>query len=96
MKIAWPVKIRRVEGRSMLPTLKPGKIVIGYTFSELKKGNLVIAEHNNQEIIKRIDDIGDEGLYLVGDNKAESTDSRTYGWINIKAVKAKVIWPKGD
>ena len=90
-----PLIIRRVSGKSMEPALTAGQIVWGLKwFNTLKVGNIVIFEHQGKEKIKRLDKIKGNKLYLVGDNKKSSTDSRDYGYIDIASVKARVIWPK--
>ncbi len=91
----WPLVIRRVSGNSMEPNLKKGRLVWGLKwFNTLKVGNVVIFEHQSREKIKRLNKIKADKLYLLGDNKTSSTDSRDFGYIDITAVKAKVIWPR--
>jgi hypothetical protein len=46
------------------------------------------------EKIKRIERHEGDLVYLLGDNPAESTDSRTLGWLPAKTILAKVVWPK--
>lgn len=88
--------IRRVAGDSMLPLLRPGRIVIGRSwFKTLGAGDVVIVQHDGLEKIKRIQRIRDGQLFLVGDNQAQSRDSRSFGWLPISVVRAKVVWPRG-
>lgn len=95
MRLTSPFMIRRVQGHSMLPVLPPGTTVWGLCwFRKLKPEQVVIAEYNGREIVKRIDDIRPEGLFLVGDHKDASTDSRHYGVIPRESVKAIVVWPR--
>ena len=78
----------------MAPILKTGKIVVGITTNKnLKKGQVVIFNHSGLEKIKRISDIKDNKLYLLGDNNLSSTDSRSFGWIEVNSVIARVVWP---
>lgn len=95
MRLTSPFMIRRVQGHSMLPVLPPGTTVWGLCwFRKLKPEQVVIAEYNGREIVKRIDDIRPEGLFLVGDHAEASTDSRHYGAVPKLAVKAIVVWPR--
>ena len=83
--------IRRVVGTSMLPALKPGKIVIGLGFRRPRIGDIVIVDRDGRELIKRIAQIGPAGYYLLGDNRDNSTDSRVFGWIKPAMIKAVII-----
>lgn len=85
------ILIRRVEGLSMAPTYDHGQIVLGWRLSKPRVGDVVIARHHRVEIIKRIDQIDNEQVYLLGDNPQESTDSRQFGWLPITAVIAVII-----
>lgn len=49
---------------------------------------------NGREVIKRIQDIGESGIFVVGDNARLSTDSRQYGAVPKARVVARVIWPR--
>ena len=87
--------IRRVEGLSMLPAFNHGKIVVGLRFVRKPKvGDVVIVRHHRLEIIKRVDQIHDGKVYLLGDNPSESTDSRQFGWLPLNAIRAIVFGPQ--
>jgi nickel-type superoxide dismutase maturation protease len=89
------LKLRRVDGPSMLPTLKQGQIVLGVNWRiKLKPNDLVIFRQNGMEMIKRIKSLNSQGLFLIGDNPSSSTDSRQFGDVARDQVIAKVIWPK--
>ena len=83
-------KIVRVEGNSMLPTLKDGDIVSVNSNAKPAKNIIVLANHpykQSVKIIKRISKIDENGnCFLLGDNPTESTDSRTFGVISPKNV----------
>ena len=77
----------RVEGHSMLPTLRPGDLlaVRPLRADEPRVGQLVVVRRGDIEIVKRVtasvDGFGlaaDE-IWLTGDNAEASTDSRTTG-----------------
>lgn len=78
----------------MTPTLQAGQLVIGRFTNELHPGDVVIASHDGLEKIKRIERQQGNLLYLLGDNKAASTDSRDFGWVQADTILAKIIWPK--
>lgn len=86
----------------MLPTLKPGKIVVARPrHNGYQSGDIVIFDHDGLEKIKRVAEAraGKPGdlkrqLFVLGDNKAESTDSRAFGWINESIVKGRLVWPR--
>lgn len=87
--------LRRIVGDSMLPTLKPGHIVVGTSrYTGLVPGDVVVVRHGGLEKVKRIKELKHDHLYLVGDNENKSTDSRTFGWLHVSVVAAKVIWPR--
>lgn len=95
MRLTSPFMIRRVQGHSMLPVLPPGTLVWGYKwFIKLRQHKVVIAERDGREIIKRIDQIKSDGLFLVGDHPEASTDSRHYGVVPRDSVRAIVVWPR--
>ncbi len=78
----------------MSPGLKPGQIVFGWGFGKPRAGELVILWQDGLEKIKRVDKIEGHRLYVLGDNPAASTDSRQFGDIDIKQVRARIIWPR--
>lgn len=86
--------VRQVAGTSMLPTLKPGRIVIATgTYSRIRIGDIVVIRHGGLEKIKRVQDLRADRVFLLGDNPENSTDSRAFGWLPTSVMVAKVIWP---
>jgi signal peptidase I len=95
-------EIVRVSGNSMLPAYADGdRILIKYRSSDLQPvhvGEVVMIEREGELMIKRITryEIGSHtgiGMITVeGDNKEESIDSRHWGAIPSRFVKAKVLF----
>lgn len=84
-----------VCGSSMYPTYKDGEYLRGIRFyprSQLKPGDVVAYKRPGCKyiVIKRISRLSasDKGLmmYCLGDNRSESYDSRSYGWVSIKNI----------
>src|SRR5262245_18533241 len=84
-----------VEGNSMPPALPDGSAVLIDQRAKIDAGDIVRARHpykQSVKILKRVDKINIDGTYeLVGDNEAESTDSRTFGPIPLKEILGKVV-----
>lgn len=80
----------------MLPTLRPGQLVIAANFfNRVKVNDIVIIRHEGKEKIKRITYLTDSTIFVVGDNQRVSTDSRHFGPLEPSALLGKVIWPLG-
>jgi phage repressor protein C with HTH and peptisase S24 domain len=87
--------LRRVVGKSMLPTLRPDRIVLATgLFHRLVPEQVVVVQHDGIEKIKRIKKIHAGRIFVVGDNINASIDSRSFGWLPLSSVIAKVIWPR--
>lgn len=70
----------RVEGPSMLPTLRPGDLLIVDRRAKPVPGDVVVARHpDGIQIVKRVRSVDRHGVWLAGDNQAMSTDSRRIG-----------------
>ena len=98
-----------VPSESMEPTLKAGSYIIGSRiYDELKTGDIIIFEHDEKMLVKRIAAIEGERItengftyivpkgsyFVMGDNRNNSFDSRYWGepFISKCDVKAKVIF----
>ena len=94
-------EIVRVAGNSMLPTFADGdRILIKHRTSDLQPihvGEVVMVEREGELMLKRVTryEIGSHtgvGMISVeGDNKDESIDSRHWGAVPSRFVKARVI-----
>jgi nickel-type superoxide dismutase maturation protease len=84
-----------VEGDSMLPNLKNGDGILIDPDAPIAVGDIILAKHpfkKSVKILKRIAEIDQNGNYfLVGDNPAESTDSRTFGALSAKHILGKAV-----
>lgn len=86
--------VRRIVGDSMLPTLRPGSVVIVRRQRRVRPGDIVVFSHDGLEKIKRITGQDGEAVYVRGDNPGKSTDSRHFGWVDTASVRGVIIWPK--
>lgn len=84
-----------VEGNSMAPALYPGDCVLIQKSFNFQTGDIVVFNHplKNKKIIKRITKMKENQVFVQGDNTAESTDSRSFGWIGQEKILGKV-WKK--
>ena len=77
----------------MCPTLKAGQDVLVWCwFYNPKKGDLAVFKNNGKDMIKRIQNAFGCKYFVIGDNKKESIDSRSFGWISKDQIIGKVIW----
>jgi signal peptidase I len=93
-----------VEGDSMEPTYSAGDWLMGRWgrykvtgVNRVKAGDVVVIERVEQPgifYVKRVSQTRASGghmptIYVLSDNEA-GTDSRTWGWLPITSVKAKI------
>lgn len=87
--------IFRVQGDSMLPTVKDGDAVMIIPTKSIEIGDVVLSDHpyrSSVKILKRVSEINADGRYsLTGDNPTESTDSRTFGTVPIEYIYGKAV-----
>lgn len=78
----------------MAPTLRHGQIIVVGNPNSIQVGTVVVISHNNIDKVKRVTQIKKDQIYITGDNIAQSTDSRSFGWIDRTAVVGTLVWPK--
>ena len=82
-----------VHGKSMTPTLFEGASVFCSDTRPPVKNSIIVLYHpqrTNHVMIKRCIDISKQGLWVEGDNQAESTDSRYFGWVHTNLYIGRV------
>jgi phage repressor protein C with HTH and peptisase S24 domain len=82
------IYLRRVVGDSMLPLLKPGKLIIFISLAKPKVGSIVLANVSARDVVKTITKIEANKYWLEGLNRSHSTDSRDYCWVDRKKILA--------
>lgn len=102
-----------VPTESMEPTLEKGSYILGIRiYGELKVGDIVVFEHEERLLVKRIaagpgDTIEQNGTslvvpencyYVLGDNPANSYDARFWSdpFIRRTDIVAMLLWPHDD
>jgi phage repressor protein C with HTH and peptisase S24 domain len=79
----------------MLPVLRSGQLVAATAlFKKLTPGTVVVIRHNDLEKIKRVQKVKKDSIFVIGDNPLASTDSRSFGWLDVESVIGKIIWPR--
>ncbi len=88
----------------MQPTLEPGDRVLVRRLGRKPPpslGSVVVTWHPQQKklrLIKRLKSVEKTGLWLLGDNPAESTDSRKLGAVPTNLLIGQVVGrlPRGE
>lgn len=88
----FPISKYTVHGNSMSPTLKEGQEVLTFNWSKVHEGDVVVIKKDGKEIVKRIDKIDGDKIYVIGDKLDESTDSRDFGPVDQSQVIGKVLY----
>jgi signal peptidase I len=92
-----PISRFTVSGNSMQPTLKEGQDILSINwFVNPKVGDIIVIKKQGKEMVKRIEKIEGENVFVVGDNEDESTDSRHFGAIKRELIIGKVIYQSNE
>lgn len=76
----------------MQPTYQPGDTLLGWRWpTQPRVGRVVVAHQSGRLIIKRVAATSPQGIELRGDNPADSTDSRHFGLVPARGLKAVII-----
>jgi nickel-type superoxide dismutase maturation protease len=89
--------VRRVEvvGDSMLPALRPGDRLLVLRPARARPGDVVaVADPRlaSRTMVKRVAARGPDGVVVLGDNAAASTDSRQLGPLAPAAIRGRVFY----
>lgn len=79
----------------MNPSFNAGDKVLvnklSYFLSKPRIGDVVVLRRK-KFIIKRIAKVKEGKVFVIGENKEESTDSRSFGWVSGREIIGKVIF----
>jgi nickel-type superoxide dismutase maturation protease len=82
----------------MEPTLRAGQSVLvnprAFRGLRPQPGQIVLLRHPadpNRVLVKRVRSLEGERLFVVGDNRASSTDSRDFGAVALESVLGLVV-----
>lgn len=87
----WPFGLYVVSGSSMEPALSHGHLVVGWKWFRPQVGQIVVVRTVSRPLIKRIVSIQGEKVWLEGDNKGQSTDSRQLGHFLLVDIEARQV-----
>lgn len=89
-----------VRGRSMAPALQPGdRLLVARRRGPLQPGDVVLAldpRDAGRELVKRVAEVGPDGVLLRGDDPTRSTDGQAFGTLPDSAIQWRVVgryWP---
>lgn len=85
-----PISRFTIYGNSMNPILIEGQDILSFNwFIKPKVRDIVIVKG---DMVKRIKRINRDKVWIEGDNRNESTDSRHFGPISIDQIVGRVIY----
>lgn len=90
-------KITFVQGCSMYPTLQENDFLICNTLDkDVEIGDIVIIKplicFSDNYVIKRVTNVSDSKIFIEGDNKEHSFDSRNVGWIDKENILGTILF----
>ncbi len=95
MKSILPIRIFRVAERSMEPGIAEGSyVVVNCLARRYAPGDVVVLKspESSSVLIKRIKMIAGGRLFVVGDNRDISRDSRSFGAVRPDSIIGKMMF----
>ncbi len=95
LRVGRPLTRVEVEGESMLPALAPGDRLLVVRGRRARPGDVVaVADPRTptRTLLKRVAARGPEGVTVLGDNAAASTDSRVLGPVAPAAIRGRAVY----
>ena len=91
----FPLQRFKIKNNSMFPTINEREevLTVRYLFQRPKVGDIIVFRQVVPPFVlcKRIKKIVKNKMWVEGDNKKESIDSRMFGFIDRKNIIGKVI-----
>jgi nickel-type superoxide dismutase maturation protease len=90
-----PIGRVEVTGDSMLPALAPGDRLLVVRGRRARVGDVVaLADPRSAErtVVKRVAAVAADGVTVLGDNPAASTDSRTWGPVPASSIRGRAVY----
>lgn len=96
--VTFQPRLLRVVGDSMLPSLRPGHLLLTIRpFPHLIRDGCVVTLNDprdpSRRLVKRVAARLDDLIDLRGDNPDASTDSRAFGLQRLDLLTGRVVWP---
>ncbi len=86
------IKIFKIKGDSLFPLFKDKNLVLCIKTKKPKLNDIVVFSHKKYGLmIKQVKKIQNNQYYLIG-TSPDSIDSRTFGLIEQKNIKYKVLF----
>ena len=82
------IGVSRIVSESMSPTLLIDDFVLFNKWGRNPKVNdIILFKHEDKLLIKRVSNVLEDKVYVLGDNKRNSKDSRSFGYIPKSSIK---------